>query len=192
MSGSATARAERIADFLLRHPDADRRDVEDSIKRRAGSPLPEIPVDFVDVIVGGKGEFDRFFNGKADLAHVRAWEAKVEAEPVKRRMPLDVWIKAGKDLSPEGASATWPGIWTPAATGEAAPGPTDPRSTSAGEKPPGDRAQGRPFVAYVRGQGATARSGRGGGAWARGAAEAHPAAVHHHAAPGVFTEPSTT
>ena len=102
MSGSATARAERIADFLLRHPDADRRDVEDAIKRRAaGSPLPEIPVDFVNVIVGGKGEFDRFFNGKADLAHVRAWEAKVEAEPVKRRMPLEVWIKAGKDLSPE-------------------------------------------------------------------------------------------
>ena len=102
MNGTATACSDRIADFLLRHPDADRRDVEDSIKRRAaGSPLPEIPVDFVNVIVGGKGEFDRFFNGKADLAHVRAWEAKVEAEPVKRRMPLDVWLKCGKDTSPE-------------------------------------------------------------------------------------------
>ena len=56
--------------------------------------------DFVDVF-GGEGDFDKFFNGKADLAHVRAWEAKVEAEPVKRRMPLDVWIKVGKDLSPE-------------------------------------------------------------------------------------------
>ena len=56
--------------------------------------------DFVDVF-GGEGEFDKFFNGKADLAHVRAWEAKVEAEPVKRRMPLDAWIKCGKDLSPE-------------------------------------------------------------------------------------------
>ena len=104
------------------------------------------------------------------------------APPAARRMPLDAWIKCGKDLSPEAQRRPRAGVWIQTAAGERPPGPRDPPAAHGGEGAAHDRQGRRAEVAQLRQ--AHHRAGRHGDlrAGPHRASEAHVQALPDHPA----------